>query len=243
MKTHFRPNKRRIDGIDRRKTYYIVLDTETCNGIVMPDGSLNLDDSLVYDIGFAVVDKHGRVYERYSYVIYETFFGMREVMKSAYYANKIDRYIEDIEEGSRKIVQFKTAKKKIAELCKKYRVRAIMAHNARFDYNACTKTQRYLTKSAYRYFYPFGVEIWDTLAMARDTYGKSKMYRLWCEQNGYLTKNGQVRLTAEILYRYITGNDKFTESHTGLEDVLIEKEIFRTCMAQHKPMRKKLFKD
>ena len=56
------------NGIDRRRAYYIVLDTETCNGIVMPDGSLNLDDSLVYDIGFAVVDKHGKVYEKYSFV-------------------------------------------------------------------------------------------------------------------------------------------------------------------------------
>jgi hypothetical protein len=50
-------------------------------------------------------------------------------------------------------------------------------------------------------------------------------------------------LTAEILYRYITGDDNFTESHTGLEDVLIEKEIFKKCMAWHRPMQKKLFKD
>ena len=54
-------------------------------------------------------------------------------------------------------------------------------------------------------------------------------------------KTPQVRLTAEILYRYITGDDNFVESHTGLEDVMIEKEIFKACMAKHKPMRKKLF--
>lgn len=231
------------NGIDRRRAYYIVLDTETCNGIVMPDGSLNLDDSLVYDIGFAVVDKHGKVYESYSFVIYETFFGMQEVMKSAYYANKISNYLEDIDNGKRKIVRYKTAKKILNEVCGRYKVKAIMAHNARFDYNSCTKTQRYLTKSAYRYFFPKGIEIWDTLAMARSIYGKSPMYRLWCEQNGYLTKNNQVRLTAEILYRYITGDDNFIESHTGLEDVLIEKEIFRKCMAWHRPMQKRLFKD
>lgn len=235
--------KRRVNGVDRRKAYYIVLDTETCNGVTMPDGSIDLNDSLVYDIGFAVIDKYGKVYEKYSYIIYETFFGMREVMKSAYYAEKIPRYLEDIENGSRKIVKYKTAKMKLHEVCEKYKVKAIMAHNARFDYRSTTNTQRYLTKSAYRYFMPKGVEIWDTLAMARDTFGKEKIYRLWCEQNGYITKNNQVRLTAEILYRYITGNYNFKESHTGLEDVLIEKEIFKACLNKHKRMRKKLFKD
>ena len=33
------------------------------------------------------------------------------------------------------------------ELCKKYNVKAIMAHNARFDVMACNKTLRYITKS------------------------------------------------------------------------------------------------
>ena len=32
--------------------------------------------------------------------------------------------------------------------------------------------------------------------------------------------------------------DDFAEDHTGLEDVLIEKEIFVHCMKQHKKMRR-----
>lgn len=240
MFKHYRKNKRWQKGIDRRKAYYICLDTETCNGI-MEDDKLNLDNSLVYDLGFAIIDKHGKVYEKYSFVIYEVFFGMQDVMKSAYYAEKIPRYMEQIENGERKIVKYQTARNILFEMIEKYNIKAIMAHNMRFDLNALNKTQRYLTKSAYRYYFPRYVEIWDTLAMARDIYGKSPSYRRWCEQNGYLTKNNQVRLTAEILYRYITGNDNFMESHTGLEDVLIEKEIFKNCMRQHKKMRKKLY--
>ena len=59
--------------------------------------------------------------------------------------------------------------------------------------------------------------------------------------NGYLKKNGTPRATAEILYKYISGNNDFEESHTGLEDVLIEKEIFAKCMAQHKKMKKNVW--
>jgi len=85
--------------------------------------------------------------------------------------------------------------------------------------------------------------LWDTLFMARDTICKGTLYKQWCRENGYLTKNGQPQATAEVLYRYITGRKTFEESHTGLEDVMIEKEIFSKCMSYHKPMRKKLFKD
>ena len=243
MKTHFRPHKRWQKGIDKRKAYYIVLDTETCNSFVDTDGTLNLNDSLVYDLGFAVVDKYGKVYDSRSFVIYETFCKMRDVMASAYYTDKIPRYEEQIANGERKIVTYRTARNVLFEMINKYNVKAIMAHNMRFDHRALNNTQRYLTKSAKRYYFPRYIEIWDTLAMARDIYGKSPSYRKWCKENDYMTKNNQVRLTAEILYRYITGNSDFIESHTGLEDVLIEKEIFKQCMRQHKPMRKKLLKD
>ena len=218
--------------IDRRRNYYIVFDTETANG---------LDDPIVYDIGGAVVDKKGNVYETFSFVIFEVFCEMKDLMKSAYYAEKIPMYKKQIANGERKIVRYSTAKKYINELVKKYNVKAMVAHNARFDYRSTTKTQRYLTKSKYRWFIPYGVELWDTMKMANDTICKQIHYKEFCYNNGYLTKNGRVRKTAEILYRYISGEHDFIEEHTGLADVMIEKEIFAHCIRQHKPMRKLAF--
>ena len=218
--------------IDKRKNYYLTVDTETANG---------LDDPIVYDIGGCVHDKKGNVMETFSFIIYEVFYGMKDLMQSAYYADKIPKYQEQIDKGERKVVTYRTAKKYINELCKKYDVKAIVAHNARFDYRSTTKTQRYLTKSKYRFFLPYGIEIWDTMKMANDTICKQWSYKEWAYTHGYITKNGRVRKTAEILYRYISGDNNFKESHTGLEDVMIEKEIFAHCIAQHKPMRKKCF--
>lgn len=219
-------------AIDKRKSYYIVFDTETANGF---------DDPIVYDIGGAVVDKKGNVYETFSFVIYEVFCGMKDLMKTAYYAEKIPKYEEEIKNGERKLVKYATAKKHINKLAKKYNIKAMIAHNARFDYRSTTRTQRYLTKSKYRFFLPYGVELWDTLKMANDTICKQVHYKEWCYNNGYLTKNGRVRKTAEILYRYISGEHDFKEEHTGLADVMIEKEIFVHCINQHKPMRKECF--
>ena len=112
----------------------------------------------------------------------------------------------------------------------------------RFDYRSTNTTQRYLTYSRYRYFFPKDIPLWDTLSMARDTIVKQKTYIRFCENNGYCTKNGKPRATAEILYRYITNDVDFTESHTGLEDVLIEKEIFVKCIRQHKKMKRSPWK-
>ena len=218
--------------IDRRKTYYIVFDTETTNGF---------DDPIVYDIGGAVVDKTGTVYETFSFIVYETFCRMRELMKTAYYADKIPRYEEQIKNGERTIKTYYTIKKYIQALTDKYKIKYFVAHNARFDYKSTATTQRYLTKSKYRYFLPYGITLYDTLKMAQDTICKQKLYIEWAHKHGYIRADGQVRATAEILYQYITNNLDFEESHTGLEDVLIEKEIFAKCMAQHKHMRKTAF--
>ena len=219
--------------MDKRKTYYLTIDTETCN---------SLEEPIVYDIGGCIHDRKGNVEEAFSFVIYETFVGMSDVMMSAYYSDKIENYEDDLKNGLRKMVTYYTAKMYIEKLCEKYNVRAIIAHNMYFDYKATVTTQRYLTKSKYRYFLPHGVELWDTMKMAADTICKEWGYKTWCKNNGYVTKNGQVRKTAEILYRYISGEHNFVESHTGLEDVMIEKEIFVACMNKHKKMTRKAFK-
>ena len=225
--------------IDRRRTYLIMGDTETCN-TRMENGKLDMRDVLVYDFGFAVCDKQGRIYEKYSFIIKEIFFDMKDLMKTSYYADKLPQYYEEICNGQRKVVSLYEARKILADVMKKYNTNIFVAHNARFDDNALKVTERYTTKSKYRYFLPFGTEVWDTMKMASDTICKQKTYKKFCEENGYLTKKGQVRKTAEILYRYITKNNDFTESHTGLEDVMIEKEILAHCLRKNKAMRKKL---
>ena len=225
--------------IDRRRTYLIMGDTETCN-TRMENGKLDMSDVLVYDFGFAVCDKQGRVYEKYSFIIKEIFFGMKDLMKSSYYADKLPQYYEEIRNGQRKVVSLYEARQILANVMKEYETNIFVAHNARFDDNALKVTERYITKSKYRYFLPFGTEVWDTMKMANDTICKQKTYKKFCEENGYLTKNGQVRKTAEILYKYITKNNDFIESHTGLEDVIIEKEILTHYYRKQKTIRKKL---
>jgi DNA polymerase III epsilon subunit-like protein len=223
----------RTQKIDRRKSYFITFDTETANSLECP---------LMYDLGFAVHDKQGNIYETFSLVIADVYCNEKEIMQSAYYSRKLPQYEEDLKTGKKKLVSVETAKRILSETAKKYNIKAVIAHNARFDYRSTTTTIRYITKSKNRYFLPYEVPLWDTLEMAKSVIKDKPTYRDFCERNGYLTKNGQVRLTAEILYRFISKDENFIEQHQGLEDVLIEKEIFQYCVRQHKKMRRSPWK-
>lgn len=229
--------------IDRRIRYMVGLDTETCNGINLEDGKVDLTQSLVYDISWAVTDKRGKIYKTRSFVVAETFLDMKDVMNSAYYAKKIPKYWEDIKAGTREIKTLMSIRKILFEDMKEYNINIVFAHNASFDVRALNNTVRYVTKSRFRWFFAYDTEIWDTLKMARQAIGKQKSYITWCVNNGYLTKHKvpRVRLTAEILYRYLSGNKDFIESHTGLEDVIIETKIFAHCLRQHKKLEKRLY--
>lgn len=226
--------------MDKRIKYMMVLDTETCPLDKELDAVLP-SNMFAYDIGWAVVDKRGKVYRSRSFVNADIFLGERDLMKSAYYADKVPMYWDDIKAGDRKLAKLSTISKILKEDVAEFGITEIYAHNMRFDYGTLNNTQRWDTKSKYRYFFPYGVTICDTLKMSRDVIGKMPTYRRFCEENGYLTSRNQLRFTAEILYRFISKDNEFVESHTGLEDVMIEKEILAYCYKQHKPMRKELW--
>lgn len=211
----------------------IVLDTETAN---------DLDCPIVYDIGFAVIDDNNNVIETHSYLNADIFLD-KEFMTSAYYAEKVPKYWEDVQNGTRLLRRWRTIKAIFWDTCGKYDIRQVYAHNALFDWRSCTGTQRYLTCSKYRQFFPRYVKMCDTLKMARNTFKGDEEYKKFCRDNGYITKNNQCRFTAEVIYRYLTGNTDFEEAHTGLEDVMIEKEIYNYCKCKNPEFDARVWKD
>lgn len=217
------------DGVEKliRKKLFLIVDTETFGGFNEP---------ICYDVGMAVIDKTGKIYAKYSFVVHDTFIGMAEQASTAYYAYKFPRYHKDIRDGNRKLVSFRMIKTVANALLKKFNIKDVIAHNAKFDCTSLNCTSWLLLNEP---FFDSYVEWWDTLQMANDTICKQKTYIKWCKENGYMTKNKTPRpqMKAEIIYRYISGDNNFSESHTGLEDVLIEKEIFAKCWRQHKKMK------
>ena len=117
---------------------FIVLDTETANKVEQP---------LPYDIGWVVTDRKGNIYERRSYVISEIYCGQRDLMKSAYYADKLPKYEDDIKNGSRLLRGFWTIRRQFMDDVKKYHVKKVGAYNMNFDKRALNNDIRYISKS------------------------------------------------------------------------------------------------
>lgn len=219
--------------IDKRIHYYLVLDVETANSLEQP---------LVYDIGGVITDRYGRIYEQFSYVIRDIYIHEREMMRTAYYANKIPEYAADIREGKRKLIDFYTARRNILNLMSKYNVTDVAAYNAHFDRNALDTTQRWLTKSRYRYFFPYGTNFICIWNMACQTICQRPTYKDFCETHNFTSnrkgspKAKNYSTNAETVYRYLTLTPDYEEEHKGYDDVLIETEIMRRCFSSHKKM-------
>lgn len=213
--------------MSRRKEMYLVIDTETCNTVEQP---------LPYDIGFAICDRMGNIAEERSYVVAETFLDMKDTMKSAYFAEKIPQYWEDIKNGSREIKSIYKIRKEVKDLMNKYNVKKVGAYNMGFDKRALNNIMRYTTKSFCRWFFPFGTEFFCIWHLATQTLLQQKTFFKMAEKNGWFSEKGNLLTNAEVTYNYINKMSDFKESHTGLEDVRIEIEIMAHCFRQHKKM-------
>lgn len=208
-----------------KKKYFIVLDTETCNTVEQP---------LPYDIGWVICDKWGHIFEERSFVVAETFLDMKDVMKSAYYAEKIPQYWEDIKSGKRIIKPMWTIRKQLVKDMQKYNTKLVGAYNVGFDRRALSNLMRYVSKSWARWFFPFGTEYFDIWNMSCSMLLNTRTYIKFALENGLVSDADNIQTSAECAYKFITKDVTFTEEHKGLEDVRIEVAVMASCYKTHK---------
>lgn len=215
----------------RKKEMYLVIDTETANSIEQP---------LPYDIGYAICDRYGNIVVERSFLVAEIFLDHKEMMKSAYFAEKIPQYWEDVKKGTREIKSIFNIRKQIKADMKEWNVRKVGAYNMGFDKRALNNLIRYCSKSFIRWFFPFGTEFFCIWNMACQVVLNSTNYIKFALQNGFVSEKDNIQTSAEVCYRFLTKQIDFIESHTGLEDVRIEVEIMAKCFSTHKKMDKKI---
>ena len=90
--------------LDKRRKYYLILDCETATLPIAE--SFSADDRkkvaiakpLIYDLGWQVADREGRVYRRKNFLISE-IFSVPSIFNTAYYAAKRPIYIEKLNDS------------------------------------------------------------------------------------------------------------------------------------------------
>lgn len=143
-------NMSRKNELDRRRKYYLVLDCETAT---LPFATKYTSDEkqkisiakpLIYDLGWTITDKQGRIYKRRSFLISE-IFSVPAVFDTAYYAEKRPIYLERLSHGAIDLTTWKQATSILVHDMEL--VDGVTAYNAMFDFKkAIPFTELYINK-------------------------------------------------------------------------------------------------
>lgn len=191
---------------------FLIIDTETIG---------NFGSHIVYDTGLLVVDREGRTYEEHSFLTKGIFDDIK-LMATAFYARRYNKYLEEIANGTTKVVEWAHVLKTITAIISTYGITTVAAYNESFDDCGMANTTEHFFDN--REWLPENVNhfcIWN--AACHTIFDEN--YIELARAQGWVTEKDNVKTSAEMAYRYITGNHDFEEAHTGLDDCKIEAQI------------------
>lgn len=210
----------------------LVIDTETANSVEQP---------LPYDVGYAIVNTEtGEIYTEKSFVVAEIFFD-DELMKGAYFADKIPQYWEDIKAKKRIVKSICSIRREIKKDMQTYSVSKVGAYNMGFDNRATKNDVRFISGSMVRWFFPFDTEFFCIWNMACTSILNTADYVRFALDNGFVSEHNNIQTNAENAYRFLKNDIDFSESHTGLEDVKIEIEIMLAVLRSNMEYNDKIY--
>ena len=206
------------------KKHYMVLDTETVADARVP-----------FYLGFTIIDRRGNIVEQGNFFtaeIVDNPTGLYLLCKDSFSRRKADFYLEAAKQQPQNVMPFDIIADIINDTIKNYNA-TVCAYNAKFDVTVCENFAQALSMP---YFFAPGTEVWDIWNIALNIFCKSRNYVNFARENGFVTEKNNVSSSAETVYRYLTNNPDFVESHTALDDTNIEAEILTQAFKRHKPL-------
>ena len=139
-----------MNKYDRRRKYYLILDCETATLPIVMEYTeaqrkkIAIAKPLIYDLGWKVIDRSGKVYATKNFLISE-IFSVPSIFDTAYYANKRPLYLEMLDKGEIMLTDWRTAIRELIEDMDA--VEGVGAYNAMFDFKkAIPFTELYINQ-------------------------------------------------------------------------------------------------
>ena len=182
----------------------------------------------VFDFGLVIADKKGNILATYESIVKEVFENQR-VMKGAYYFSKVPVfYRPNIRCKRMPVKPWSQITLEVNTLMKKHNVHTLAAYNLAFDLRVCFATSRkyggFLSTKNKKH-----LDLWR---VSCETLLQQKTFKKAADTMGWLSEKGNYKTSAEIAFKYAFGDWNFEESHTALDDAIIETQlmtrIFRT---------------
>ena len=188
----------------------MIFDTETTD----------LNKCFCYNIGYVIADTETQeIVTEKEYVVEQIWHNL-PLFSTAYYADKREFYVKEMRAKKIKMEKFGNICQAMIRDIKKFDVVAAYAYNSPFDEKVFN-----FNCDWFKCINPFDtIPIFDIRGFVHQSLIDEK-YKEFCEANELFTESGNYSTTAEAVYKYITGNTDFIESHTALDDSKIEKFI------------------
>lgn len=206
--------KGQVLSLKKLKGTILLLDVETTN-----------ETKTIVELSGKIVNNNLISILTFSYIIKETWDD-KDLMSGIYATkDKVNEWTNNIRLGRSQVVSAKQLTTTLDNLVKKYNVKVISAYNLKFDLNAMIETFKHYNV----YFNNMrNLQKLDLWLYAGEIFLKAK-YVNYCVDRNYLTEKGNCITNAETVYRYISNDDTFIETHVAIDDVNIELEILRVC--------------
>ena len=208
------------------KNNITILDTETTG---------NPGSPFIYDMAWVVLDRELNIVTAKEYLVKEVF-ETNFLMNTAYYASKRPKYNERVAQGEIELLPFRDILNELMNDMKKHGAKVLSAYNIGFDNRAIRQTIELVASDMLPKWDKFNTRlsklcIWD---LATDTLLQNEDFKEVAYEQGWISKAGNFKTSAEIAYRYLTKDYNFIEEHTALADVYIEYEILHYCLTNYK---------
>ena len=240
--------------IDKRKNYYVVLDSE---GLGLNDYKKKIyGRQKSYDIGYIIMDKKGRIVKHFNALTKE-IFGDSKLMETAYFYDKMPLYEQMLNDKEVTERLFINIIRELKRDLKTYNIKGIFAYNCNYDIVALAETAQYTIPNCPKLEFettkkgkkkPLHEKLLQKLLET-----KVEFYDIWtmtcmtlCQQKTFLaqaqyTKKGNIITNAEVVYQYITDQKDFKEDHTAYSDACIEGEILTRIFANGCKPQKQIY--
>jgi len=193
-----------------KQNLYVVTDIET-----------TLKYRVAFDIAWQIINKHGEIFDKGSYVVKEAFN-----MDVPYFKEKLGEYFSDTYSHLIKPMSMGDVKQEFNEQVSKYLNKGhkviFCAYNAAFDTKYLRETSQRILKQNFMNVKVPILDIWD----------------FWCQSApkgyNYATPKGNPKTSAEAVYRYEMNRKHFVERHIAWDDVEIESDILTKVLARKK---------
>ena len=202
-----------------KRHHALIIDTETAG---------NLDKPTIYDIGAIVVEFDGKRYQainELSVVIKQTYDN-KPLFQTAYYGEKRADYTNAMKGRKTRKRYYGHTMQSIKRLIEKHNIKTVYAYNANFDKRAIANTTAlFNTQDIFK-----GITWRCIYGVANSYIHATTDYLKWCKRNYNFTKKLNAKADVQTTYQYLTQDQTFRESHTGLKDCQIELEILNECL-------------